>query len=504
LTFFILCAILSLQQQAWKKYWVALFLALLCKEDVGITLGVFGLVLLLKKETRKAGLFTSLISFAYSAFCIFLLLRFFNGEGFFRHQPKYWFHGLAERMYDPAYYLQKLRSTNTLNYIAALFCPLLALPIFAPLALLPAFASISINILSGIEYLTSAQFHYDNLSLPFIFWSSILGCKRLPLIKGAPFLAAALLASGIYYNQINAREPIPQLISKLPTSIEQIFEASHPNLSAVIQQLNKKPTLSISAFHRVVPHLSAREQIYMFPNPFRPFLWGIRNKTDSQQLPSSTDRILISTSEVTPPDFKMLRELTKNRGFSYRLLDGAYLYGTPEIEKLGTSCNPIAAASIRGTSRDFSIAIIKHGSNSGGHPTLICEDPQFLLNSNEASIPLTDTELRTVEGASLQHNDFVQVIFAKSIYAAGEKKFYFRIQADDGARIHIDGKLVFDYSGVHPSNEMATSEAIKLTKGEHSIVIDYLEWGGAARLKVEVSSIDKDQFETLTATTILP
>jgi hypothetical protein len=61
----------------------------------------------------------------------------------------------------------------------------------------------------------------------------------------------------------------------------------------------------------------------------------------------------------------------------------------------------------------------------------------------------------------------------------------FRLQADDGCRLYIDGSLAMDYEGVHPYSRKITSVPMQLQTGFHVIALDYFEWGGEAGVQVE-------------------
>ncbi|HET9238109.1 MAG TPA: PA14 domain-containing protein [Oligoflexus sp.] len=52
-------------------------------------------------------------------------------------------------------------------------------------------------------------------------------------------------------------------------------------------------------------------------------------------------------------------------------------------------------------------------------------------------------------------------------------KYYFKLNADDGAKLYIDGQLVVDNDGQHA--EKAVVGSINLTKGQHEIVVEYFQ-----------------------------
>lgn len=52
-------------------------------------------------------------------------------------------------------------------------------------------------------------------------------------------------------------------------------------------------------------------------------------------------------------------------------------------------------------------------------------------------------------------------------------KHYFKLNADDGAKLYIDGQLVVDNDGIHA--EKAVVGSINLTEGQHEIVVEYFQ-----------------------------
>jgi hypothetical protein len=52
-------------------------------------------------------------------------------------------------------------------------------------------------------------------------------------------------------------------------------------------------------------------------------------------------------------------------------------------------------------------------------------------------------------------------------------QYRFSLLSDDGAKLRIDGKLVINNDGVHPA--LAASAAATLTRGLHSIAVDYFQ-----------------------------
>jgi hypothetical protein len=74
----------------------------------------------------------------------------------------------------------------------------------------------------------------------------------------------------------------------------------------------------VSASYTVVPHLSHRDQIYTFPNPWIRSYYGITNKTPES--PKSIQYLVIDEAENSATTEVLLRELTGPRG-KFRILE---------------------------------------------------------------------------------------------------------------------------------------------------------------------------------------
>jgi mono/diheme cytochrome c family protein len=66
--------------------------------------------------------------------------------------------------------------------------------------------------------------------------------------------------------------------------------------------------------------------------------------------------------------------------------------------------------------------------------------------------------------------------------AAGS--YTFHLASDDGSRLVIDGKTVVDNDGVHATT--SKSGTVELTKGVHTVIVDFFQGGGEAVLEVEI------------------
>jgi hypothetical protein len=85
------------------------------------------------------------------------------------------------------------------------------------------------------------------------------------------------------------------------------------------------------------------------------------------------------------------------------------------------------------------------------------------------------------------------------VMAAGS--FRFRVMADDGARLYVDGQLVVDAWNGPGSVE---GKPFQLETGNHQLTIEFSNSGGGAQLAVEVGELGAHEFRNLQGRTELP
>jgi hypothetical protein len=74
----------------------------------------------------------------------------------------------------------------------------------------------------------------------------------------------------------------------------------------------------VSATFNVVPHLSHRDEIYTWPNPWVRSYYGI-SATQPPEYPSTIKYLVLETSDNSPADDILLQRLT-TRGGAFRIV----------------------------------------------------------------------------------------------------------------------------------------------------------------------------------------
>jgi uncharacterized membrane protein len=235
---------------------------------------VLGLVVYFKYD-RRAGRVVSIGSAAYFLGAVFIAIPRLSPEGFqytgrlrqFGNSPV---QAAWNMVRHPFHTLDVVATRTNLKYIFDLLVPVAFLGLLAPMFLLPALPAFLVNILSDFPPQHTINYQYTAAIIPFVFVAVVFalarfrawadGSKKPRLVTGA--LAFVLLASAMAGNFYSGPSPLSQ-------TWQMANYRSDPHVKTMRQAISKIPKdASVSAQVFLLPHLSSRENIYMFPQPF--------------------------------------------------------------------------------------------------------------------------------------------------------------------------------------------------------------------------------------------
>lgn len=103
-------------------------------------------------------------------------------------------------------------------------------------------------------------------------------------------------------------------------------------------------------------------------------------------------------------------------------------------------------------------------------------------------------------GIALRHDDYA-IRFDGAFKAEEDGNYRFTLNSDDGSNLWVDGKLVVNDDGIHPTK--AAGGSIVLNKGPHRITVGFFQAGGGAELSVTVQGpgLPMQDLSSLIATT---
>ena len=262
--------------------WAGLFLLLSAstREDSILAAIFVGLYYLVKKTgdgasrwnaARKFGLAVTLLATLYFLLSIYVFMPYFGG-GLLR-LDRYAQFGetpaeiVKTLVINPSLLASTIFTVEKFRYALWLFLPLAFLPFFSGRAVLLLLPGLAENLLTNNASQFSGFYQYDSVLVPVIFFTVILGLKRI-MEKWPQHQRAArrLLIAAIALGYL-VRSPINPVF--FPVGIFQ----SNPRIEAFRKIVNlapKNPNISVAAQTNLVPHLANRKEIYMLGTEPRP------------------------------------------------------------------------------------------------------------------------------------------------------------------------------------------------------------------------------------------
>lgn len=260
---------------------IALVLALMGKEQVGLAVMVLGVWIIVRQRRWIAGAVVSVGALAWTLIAVLVIIPsagsglpapFGERFGRFGDTPS---QALVGAITQPLEVITTIGGWSRLSYLLALLLPLLLLPLFAPLLAAAALPDLMLNMLADWWPNYSIEFHYAAIPAPFLVASAMLGLAGLRR-RTAPHWLARLLrpAGGVALVLVGAAAagtivlgPMPffgPLSTASPARLDQYRSTSH---SQVLQQAASliPDDAVVSAGNHPGGHLSARRRILVFP-----------------------------------------------------------------------------------------------------------------------------------------------------------------------------------------------------------------------------------------------
>lgn len=271
---FLLFAFLAIDRRKFGWFYFCCAGAAFCKEDMVLAVLVLGIIVYFLYD-KRAGKIVAIGSFLYFLLAVLVLLpalasagnQYSGRLGQFGKTPT---EALKNMVIHPLRTLSVLATRQNLRYVFDLLLPVAFLCLFAPAFLLPALPAFLINMISDFAPQHTIAFQYTAAIIPFVFIAAVFGLRRLKnwaeggfragLVVGAVavVLVLSVLGTNIYYGP-----------SPLSDGWRTDAYASGAHVDAVREGLILIPKdASVSAQVFLLAHLSKREKLYMFPEPF--------------------------------------------------------------------------------------------------------------------------------------------------------------------------------------------------------------------------------------------
>ena len=265
---FILYAFYFAIKKNFKFYYLFLFLSIICKEDVSLTLALLSIYIFLFLD-RKNGV----ISFLISIFWFFISVKYIIP---YYAKSNIWYTCMFPNFGNNVIDIIKtiiLKPNITIKFLLNcydykldtlfhLFAPTAFIPLFSPLTIFIIFGQLFENFMSISSAQWTIDTQYFTNIIPFVYISVIYGFKNIKnLLKKKSFIIFNIIIiiffiisvmSWFFINPINNR------LAPLTKRTEIIHE--------IINSIPENCSVSTNTVYLAV--LSNRNKILLFPNPF--------------------------------------------------------------------------------------------------------------------------------------------------------------------------------------------------------------------------------------------
>ena len=307
-----------LEQRSWP-YYLVFILLLIIREDMCITTAAFGMVAILQRRFRY-GIPVVIISVLWWLLVTRVVLPELNGEGYFRLEGGT-LQVLYRHLFDTDFYIRQLWNEYAFSYWAWLLLPLLGLSLLAPLYLLPALPTLLVNPLVG-DYSAQIQYHYSVNAMPFIFIAALFGTRKI--LSRFPRTQLPLVLALLVASSVAAYHGSRVTYSGVVNGIERWHNKAETRETLKTLAISIGPESGVAATDFYLPHIVNRRQIYLFPNPWRTWYWGLAG--ESQHHPNNVDYLVLRPAHAAQHQ-DLLTYLVNAGVFRYTLK-------TPELHTL--------------------------------------------------------------------------------------------------------------------------------------------------------------------------
>ena len=316
-------------QRRWRAFYIALVVALSTREDAALAVLIMGVVLwgMIRMSDRKdrrgerMALGAALLGIVWYAVCTRLVIPAFN-QG---QQPFYigYFYGnygsntfeIAETVLTrPDRVVSDATQPDRLRFYRDLLLPWGGLPLGGLAQLAMAGPQLLASVIGTSPYARSIRYQYTSVMIAPIVIASIEAAAwmwRYRFVRR--FLVPWMLVCAYVSNIAWSPSPI-----SANSGVWGQATARHEVMREAIDLV--PDDVSVTATYTLGPHLSHREQIYDWPNPWVPAYWG---NDDTYKLPdpSAIDYIVIDRQQVGEAQRELLADLVAPGGEFELLFD---------------------------------------------------------------------------------------------------------------------------------------------------------------------------------------
>lgn len=321
--------------ERWRWFAGFLVIALSTREDAALAVVMLGFVLAaphlgaLVRAVRdrspssisatagrylRAGVYTAAAGAVWYLVSTRLVIPHFNrGDEPFYVRAYYGNYGdtttqvVLEILRHPNRVISDATQPDRIRFYRDLALPFAGLPLLAPLQLLVAAPQMLASVIGLSPYARQIRWQYTSVMIAPIVVAAIDGARlvwRAQRLRA--WLVALVIATSIVSNIAWANSPI--------SDNSHVWAKDSARNEVLRRAVDLVPDdVAVTATYTLVPHLSHREQIYDWPNPWVESYWGV---DDGYRLPepSEIDWIVLDRTQIAPEHETIVDELIGPEG----------------------------------------------------------------------------------------------------------------------------------------------------------------------------------------------
>jgi len=267
----LLFAYLAALQHRWLRFAALALLAMAWKEDVALAVVGLGAVLLARRQWRP-GILT--VAGGAAWFLLATLLVQHKAGGVFYAQQFYGDFGSTSAevaqtvVTHPGRVLDRLQDADASQYGFDIASPYGLTSLLSPLTLVIGSPQALLNLISVQDFTWRTQLHYAALPVASATIAMVESVARFRRIGVRRFIVGLVVAAAWGATLTSGAAPVSAGYAQGIWPLRD--DARQPVLEAAVKV--PPPDAAVSASYRLIPHLTHRESIYSFPNP-----WVLRN-----------------------------------------------------------------------------------------------------------------------------------------------------------------------------------------------------------------------------------
>ena len=306
----------------WRWFALAVAVTLACKEDAAMAVFVLGLIVAWK-HNRRVGLITAGAAVAWFLIATRVIIPRANaGVGPFYED---FFPGFGNSMSEIAWNVVRHPSRvwrlaaeeSRVIYYRKLLTPVALLAILGAPGVLIALPQLAVNVASGHAGLHDIRYHYSAVVVAGIFIGVVQAIHHLAGRRSwlRHVLCAGVLGAAVATNIAWSPSPIG---AEYDNGTWAKASPAHARLEHAVKLV--PDGAGVSATYYLVPHLTQRERIYEWPNPWDQVYWAVRG--ENPHPPSGVDYLVLDT-RLIGQDYQALFDSLTAPGGEFQIVSQA-------------------------------------------------------------------------------------------------------------------------------------------------------------------------------------